>query len=46
VTNPTALLLDEPLTALDNATESKILDDLRAWNAAHEIPILYVTHSA
>lgn len=46
VTNPAALLLDEPLNALDNATKSKILDDLRAWNAAHEIPILYVTHSA
>jgi molybdate transport system ATP-binding protein len=45
VTNPTALLLDEPLVALDNGTRSKILDDLRAWNAAHEIPILYVTHS-
>ena len=46
VTNPAALLLDEPLTALDHATKSKILDDLRAWNTAHEIPILYVTHSA
>ncbi len=46
VTNPAALLLDEPLTALDNATKSKILDDLRAWNTTHEIPILYVTHSA
>jgi molybdate transport system ATP-binding protein len=45
VTNPAALLLDEPLTALDHATKSKILDDLRAWNAAREIPILYVTHS-
>src|SRR5258707_1893470 len=45
VTNPAALLLDEPLTALDNATKSKILDDLRSWNASHEIPILYVTHS-
>jgi molybdate transport system ATP-binding protein len=45
VTNPAALLLDEPLTALDNATKSKILDDLRAWNASHDIPILYVTHS-
>ena len=45
VTNPAALMLDEPLAALDNATKSKILDDLRAWNAAHEIPILYVTHS-
>ncbi len=45
VTNPAALMLDEPLAALDHATKSKILDDLRAWNAAHEIPILYVTHS-
>jgi molybdate transport system ATP-binding protein len=45
VTNPTILLLDEPLAALDAATKSKILDDLRAWNAAHRIPILYVTHS-
>src|SRR5208282_2929186 len=45
VTNPAVILLDEPLVALDNATRSKILDDLRAWNAAHEIPILYVTHS-
>jgi molybdate transport system ATP-binding protein len=45
VTNPDALMLDEPLAALDAATKSKILDDLRAWNAAREIPILYVTHS-
>jgi molybdate transport system ATP-binding protein len=45
VTNPAAMMLDEPLTALDNSTKSKILDDLRAWNASHEIPILYVTHS-
>ena len=46
VTNPDALMLDEPLTALDAAAKSTILDDLRAWNAAREIPILYVTHSA
>jgi molybdate transport system ATP-binding protein len=45
VTNPTMLLLDEPLSALDAASKSKILDDLRNWNAAHGIPILYVTHS-
>jgi molybdate transport system ATP-binding protein len=46
VTSPSLLLLDEPLAALDAATKSKILDDLRIWNAAHEIPILYVTHSS
>jgi molybdate transport system ATP-binding protein len=45
VTNPCVLLLDEPLAALDYATKSRILDDLRTWNAAHRIPILYVTHS-
>jgi molybdate transport system ATP-binding protein len=45
VIDPCVLLLDEPLTALDAATKSKIIDDLRAWNAAHSIPILYVTHN-
>lgn len=45
VTDPPALLLDEPLAGLDAATKSKIMDDLRAWNAARRIPILYVTHS-
>jgi molybdate transport system ATP-binding protein len=45
VTNPTMLLLDEPLSALDTASKSKILDDLRQWNTANGIPVLYVTHS-
>jgi molybdate transport system ATP-binding protein len=45
VTDPCALLLDEPLAALDAATKAKILDDLRRWSQAHHIPILYVTHS-
>lgn len=45
VTDPCLLLLDEPLAALDAATKSKILDDLRRWNQAHRIPVLYVTHS-
>ena len=45
VTNPCVLLLDEPMAALDAATKSKIIDDLRAWNALHNIPILYVTHN-
>jgi molybdate transport system ATP-binding protein len=44
VTNPRVLLLDEPLTALDAVTKAQILDDLRAWNDQHRIPILYVTH--
>jgi molybdate transport system ATP-binding protein len=45
VTNPALLLLDEPLSALDAPTKSKIIDDLRDWNRVHRIPILYVTHS-
>lgn len=45
VTDPVALLLDEPLAALDIPTKSKIIEDLRIWNAAHGVPILYVTHS-
>ncbi len=45
VTDPCVLLLDEPLAALDAPTKSKIIDDLRRWNQAHGIPILYVTHA-
>jgi molybdate transport system ATP-binding protein len=45
VTNPRVLLLDEPLSALDVATKAAIIRDLRAWNDAHNIPALYVTHS-
>ncbi len=45
VTDPCVLLLDEPLAALDAPTKSKIIDDLRRWNQAHSIPILYVTHA-
>jgi len=45
VTDPAVLLLDEPLAALDSATKTKIIDDLRDWNRSHRIPILYVTHS-
>jgi molybdate transport system ATP-binding protein len=44
VTQPKALLLDEPMSALDRTTKSKILDDLRKWNETHAVPILYVTH--
>jgi molybdate transport system ATP-binding protein len=45
VTNPLALLLDEPLAALDRPKRMNIIDDLRRWNEAHQVPILYVTHS-
>jgi molybdate transport system ATP-binding protein len=45
VTDPRVLLLDEPLTGLDAELKATIVDDLRTWNAAKRIPILYVTHS-
>jgi len=45
VLDPLVLLLDEPLAALDATTKAGIITDLRDWNAAHRIPILYVTHS-
>jgi molybdate transport system ATP-binding protein len=45
VTLPRLLLLDEPLTGLDTKLKASIIEDLRAWNAANKIPILYVTHT-
>ena len=45
VTKPDALLLDEPLTALDHQTKTSILRDLREWHAQHKIPLIFVTHS-
>jgi molybdate transport system ATP-binding protein len=45
VIEPQVLLLDEPLSGLDASTRSKIIADLRAWNAARRIPIVYVTHA-
>lgn len=45
VMEPSALLLDEPLTALDYRIQSRIIDDLRRWNEARRIPMLYVTHA-
>jgi molybdate transport system ATP-binding protein len=45
VTEPRALLLDEPLAALDRPTKSSLIGDLRQWNQHHRIPILFVTHN-
>ena len=45
VTEPRVLLLDEPLTGLDAELKAAIVDDLRAWNTAKAMPILYVTHN-
>ncbi len=45
VTQPRVLLLDEPLTGLDAPLRRALLQDLRDWNEANGIPILYVTHN-
>jgi molybdate transport system ATP-binding protein len=45
VTEPHVLLLDEPMTGLDEDLKDHIIEDLRAWREARNIPILYVTHS-
>src|SRR5262249_6735668 len=45
VTEPSILLLDEPLAALDLPVRMKIADDLRHSIQNLPIPVLYVTHS-
>jgi len=45
VTEPSILLLDEPLAALDLPVRMKIADDLRRSIQDLPIPVLYVTHS-
>jgi len=45
VTEPSILLLDEPLAALDLPVRMKIADDLRRSIQSLPIPVLYVTHS-
>jgi len=45
VTEPSILLLDEPLAALDLPVRMKIADDLRRLVQDLPIPVLYVTHN-
>jgi molybdate transport system ATP-binding protein len=42
---PKLLLLDEPLSAIDEATKLGIIADLKGLNRDLELPILYVTHN-
>ena len=44
-TKPRALLLDEPLSGLDDKTKFDLIDDLREWNEDAQIPVIYVTHA-
>lgn len=42
--NPHFLLMDEPLTGLDQGLKDQILELIRKLHAATSIPILYVSH--
>jgi molybdate transport system ATP-binding protein len=42
---PQILLLDEPLSALDDVTKRQIIADLKTLNRRLRLPIIYVTHS-
>lgn len=42
---PRILLLDEPLSALDEATKLSVISDLKSINRELRLPILYVTHN-
>lgn len=43
--HPRLLLLDEPLSAIDDATKVGIISDLKELNRQLRLPVLYVTHS-
>jgi len=42
---PRFLLLDEPLSAIDEATKLGIIADIKTINSELKLPIIYVTHS-
>ncbi|MGE0126541.1 MAG: ATP-binding cassette domain-containing protein [Blastocatellales bacterium] len=43
--DPAALLLDEPLSAVDVKTRERLVDEIRAIQEKTRIPFLYVTHN-
>lgn len=43
--SPRMLLLDEPLSALDEPTKLGVIEDLKSANRELRLPVLYVTHS-
>jgi molybdate transport system ATP-binding protein len=44
VTQPRALLLDEPFSALDDKLKAAIIADLKRWLSRAMVPVLLVTH--
>lgn len=45
VSAPSLLLMDEPLSAVDEASKPAILTFIRELNRRYQIPLLYVSHS-
>jgi molybdate transport system ATP-binding protein len=43
--NPRLLLLDEPLSAIDETTKQDIIMDLKIINREMGLPVIYVTHN-
>tara|TARA_R110002110_G_scaffold387764_2_gene599808 strand:- start:333 stop:1427 length:1095 start_codon:yes stop_codon:yes gene_type:complete len=46
LTSPELLLMDEPLSALDQTSKREILPYLEQLNSSLSIPVIYVTHAA
>ncbi len=46
VSEPQAILLDEPLSGMDAALKDKILPEFRTALSAANVPVLFVTHDA
>ncbi len=44
VVSPDLLLLDEPLSALDQVTKRELMEELRILHREYDIPVLHVTH--
>ncbi|HEX8748415.1 MAG TPA: ATP-binding cassette domain-containing protein [Pyrinomonadaceae bacterium] len=42
---PRLLLLDEPLSAIDDVTKQEIISDLKMINRDLRLPVIYVTHN-
>ena len=46
LSNPSLILLDEPLSWLDTDTKLRILDYLKEINKKFQVPMIFVSHSA
>ncbi len=43
--DPSIVLLDEPLSAVDSSTRERLLEEIKSAQRRSEIPFLYVTHN-